>query len=111
MTMANGNDWIDKLLRDDATAELADGGFSRRVMSALPPRAQRRLGWFKPLLVVGSAVLGSVLAVALGPSDLSLIQGFVDVAHSRLGTPSAMTGLAMSLAFLVCAIVLAAETD
>lgn len=108
--MTNGNDWIEKLLRDDAKVELPDGGFSRRVMSSLPARAKPRL-WFKPLLVVGSAALGSVLAVALGPSDLSLVQGFVDLAHSRLGTPSAITGLAMSLAFLVCAIVLAAETE
>jgi len=39
------------------------------------------------------------------------VQGFVDLAHSRIGTPAALTGLATSLAFLVCAIVLAAETD
>jgi hypothetical protein len=108
--MTNGNDWIDKLLREDANAQLPDRGFSRRVMSALPAPARSR-AWFKPLLVVGSAAAGSVLAFALGPSDLSLIQGFVDLAHSRLGTPSAITGLAMSLAFLVCAIVLAAETE
>ena len=108
--MTNANDWVEKLLRDDGKVQLPDGGFSRRVMSALPVPHKTR-PWFKPLLVVGSAALGSVLAVVLGPSDLSLIQGFVDLAHSRLGTPSAITGLAMSLAFLVCAIVLAAETE
>jgi len=107
----NANDWIDKVLRQDAEQSMADGGFTRRVIGALPPEQARRFPWLKPVLVVGSAALGSVLAVALGPADLSLVQGFVDLAHSRIGTPAALTGLATSLAFLVCAIVLAAETD
>lgn len=105
------NDWIDKVLRDDASRPLADGGFTRRVVDSLPPSRTARSVWLKPVLVIGSAALGSVLAFALGPSDLSLVQGFVDLAHSRLGTPSALTGLAMTLTFLVCAVVLASETE
>ena len=107
----NANDWIDKVLRQDAEQSLADGGFTRRVIGALPPAQTRRFPWLKPVLVIGSAALGSVLAFTLGPSDLSLIQGFVDLAHSRIGTPSALTGLAMTLTFLVCAVVLASETE
>ena len=106
----NTNDWIEKLLREDASRPLPDGGFSRRVVDALPVR-HSRAAWLKPVLVIGSAALGSVLAFTLGPSDLSLIQGFVDLAHSRIGTPSALTGLAMTLTFLVCAVVLASETE
>ena len=107
----SNEDWLDKLLREDARQALPDGGFSSRVMSALPPATQRDSLWWKPVLVLGSAALGSALAVLLGPSDLSLVQGFIDLAHSRIGTPSAMTGLAMSLVLVVCAVVLAAETD
>ena len=107
----NTNDWIEKVLREDAARPLADGGFTRRVTAALPPPSAARSAWLKPVLVIGSAALGSVLAFALGPSDLSLVQGFVDLAHSRLGTPSALTGLAMTLTFLVCAVVLASETE
>ena len=107
----NPEDRLDKLLRDDARQPLPDGTFTSRVMAALPPVRNRDSSWWKPVLVLGSAALGSALAVILGPSDLSLVQGFVDLAHSRLGTPSALTGLAMSLALVVCAVVLAAETD
>ena len=107
----NTNDWIEKSLRDDAARPLADAGFTRRVLGALPPPRSARSAWLKPVLVIGSAALGSVLAFTLGPSDLSLIQGFVDLAHSRIGTPSALTGLAMTLTFLVCAVVLASETE
>ena len=105
------NDWMEKILRDDAARPIADDGFTRRVAGALPPPRSARSAWLKPVLVIGSAALGSVLAFALGPSDLSLVQGFIDLAHSRLGTPSALTGLAMTLTFLVCAVVLASETE
>jgi hypothetical protein len=107
----NTNDWIDRILREDAAKPMADGGFTHRVLGTLPPPRSTRSAWLKPTLVIGSAALGSVLAFTLGPSDLSLIQGFVDLAHSRLGTPSALTGLAMTLTFLVCAVVLASETE
>jgi len=107
----SNHDRIERMLREDAAGPLPDGGFAARVMAALPPAAPRRSLWWKPALVLGSAAIGSALAVALGPSDLSLVQGFVDLAHSRIATPSALTGLAMSLTLIVCAVVLAAETD
>ena len=105
------HDWLDRLLHEDAKAALPDGGFSARVMDALPPVRARAASWWKPVLVLGSAAVGSALAVLLGPGDLSLAQGVIDLAHSRLATPSALTGLAMSLTLVVCAVVLAAETD
>ena len=107
----SNEDWLDRLLRDDARQTLPDGTFTSRVMSALPPARKGGSSWWKPVLVLGSAAVGSALAVILGPSDLSLVQGLIDLAHSRIGTPSALTGLAMSLALVVCAVVLAAETD
>ena len=107
----SNHDWIDHALREDAARPLPDGGFVARVVDSLPPARAARSAWWKPMLVLGSAALGSALAAALGPSDLSLLQGFVDLAHSRIATPSALTGLAMALSLIVCAVVLAAETD
>ena len=107
----NPEDRLDELLREDGSQALPDGTFSSRVRAALPPARKHDSLWWKPVLILGSAAVGSALAVILGPSDLSLVQGFIDLAHSRIGTPSALTGLAMSLALVVCAVVLAAETD
>jgi hypothetical protein len=106
----NDNDRLDRLLRDDARNELRDDGFSARVLGALPPRATPAFPWLKPLLVMGSAGLGAVLAATFGPGSGSLAQGFIDLAQARL-TPAAVTGLAMGAALLLSAIVLAADAD
>jgi hypothetical protein len=106
----NESDKLDRMLRDDARTELRDGGFSARVLGALPPPAPRPFPWLKPLLVLGSAGLGAVLAATFSPESGSLAQGFVDLAQARL-TPAAVTGLAMGAALLLSAIVLAADTD
>ena len=108
--MANPDDPLDRLLREAARAEIPDAGFASRVMAALP-RATAGGSWLKSALILGSAALGSVLAVLLAPAGASVVQGFVDLAQLRAMTPSAVTGLALCAALLVSAIVLAADTD
>jgi len=104
------DDALDRLLREDAGRDaqaLAAGAFEARVLSALPaPRGS----WWKPVLVVGSAALGSVLALAFAPGDSSLLHGFVDLVQQRY-TPAAIAGIATSVALLAAAIVVAAEAD
>ena len=58
------NDWIEKILREDAARPLADGGFTRRVMDTLPARQARHISWLRPALMMGSAALGGALAAA-----------------------------------------------
>jgi hypothetical protein len=108
--MTDKPDKLDRLLREDANAALADEGFTARVLGALPPAPARPFPWLKPALVLGSTALGAALALVFAPGDTSLAQGFLDLAHSRL-TPSAVTGLAMSACLFLSAIVLAADTE
>jgi hypothetical protein len=104
------SDRLDRMLRGHARSEIPDDGFTARTMGALPAFAPRsRPAW--PALVWGSAVAGSVLAVALAPGDTSIAQGFADLARLRIFTPAAVAGLAMAAALLVSALVLAAEAD
>ena len=108
----NETDKLDRLLRRDAQAALPDDGFTARVMGALPARRvpeSRR--WLTPVLVLGSAALGSALALALAPAGANVAQGFIDLATSRGLTPAAMAGLAMTGALLLSAIVLAIDTE
>lgn len=105
----NTTDKLDRLLRHDAALAIEDGGFTARVLHALPaPRAAHSV-WLKPALVLGSAALGSVLALALAPSDASIVQGLIDIAHMRGATPATLTALCTTFALLVCAVVLAAD--
>ena len=103
-------DRLDEILRDDARRTLPDTGFSARVLEALPAPSPRP-PWLQPALVLGSALVGSVLAAALAPGDMGVVQGFADLMHLQLFTPAAVTGLAMAAALLVSAVVLAAETE
>jgi len=100
---------LESLLREDASQSLPDGGFSRRVMGALPPRAPRR--WLTPVLVLGSTALGSALAVAFAPQGVSIAQGFLDVASMRGFTPAAVMALALGAALTAAGILLAADAD
>ena len=109
--MTGLDDKLDRLLRDAARRTIGEEGFTARVMAALPAPAPIRHAWLKPALVLGSVALGSVLAVFFAPAGASVMQGFVDLAQMRGLTPSAITGLAMSAALLVSAIVLAADAD
>jgi hypothetical protein len=102
---------IEKLLVAHAEAPIADEGFTARMMGALPPRAARERAWLRPVLVLGSAALGSVLALVLAPGDPSLVEGFADLVSLRGLTPAALTGIGMSVALLVSGLVHAAEGD
>lgn len=101
---------IERLLRDDARARIAEEGFTARVMGALP-RPVRAAAWVRPTLVLGSALLGSVLAFRLAPGDYHLLAGFADVGKLRLFTPDALMGIGAAAALLVSALILAAEPD
>ena len=106
--MTNTNDWIEKLLREDAAHAMTDGGFTRRVMDALPPREARRISlWWKPALILGSAALGGALAAFF--AGTSLPQGFIDIVQMRGLTQAALTGIALCAAMVVSALVLAAD--
>jgi hypothetical protein len=104
-------DKLDKLLRDDARVALPDEGFTSRVMAALPPRALRQGTWFKPLLIFGSAALGSLLAVGLSPQGPSLFAGFQDLMQLKAFSNAAIASLALCGALLVSAVVLAVDSD
>jgi hypothetical protein len=111
-TQANGPDKLERLLRRDASLALADDGFTVRVVAALPARAETiHHTWLKPALVLGSAALGSALAVAFAPAGSNVVQGFFDLAARHPNTPAAMAGLALSGTLLLCAIVLALDTE
>jgi hypothetical protein len=101
---------LDSLLRADARTLLDDGGFSARVVGALPPAAATR-PWIGPVLVIGSAAVGSLAAALLAPAGGSLLQGFADLVQLRAFTPAAITALAMSGALLACALVLAFDSE
>ena len=103
---------LDRLLRDDARIELPDEGFSARVMGAIPATAPTRArAWVKPVLVLGSAAVGSILAAFLSPLGGALIAGFNDMMHLRTGSPAAIASIAICGALLVSALVLATDSD
>jgi hypothetical protein len=59
MNRPEDNDPIDTLLREQ-TPYFDDNGFTQRVIAALP---RRRRAWLRPALLLGSTVIGWVLAV------------------------------------------------
>ena len=112
MNASSGSDKHERLLRRDADIALPDEGFTARAMAALPARAEAaHHAWLKPALVLGSAALGSALALAFAPAGSNVVQGFFDLAASRTFTPAAVAGLAMTGTLLLCAIVLALDTE
>lgn len=104
-------DALDRLLREDAARTIPEDAFIARVMAALPAAAPRPMPWLRFALVMGSAALGSALAVILAPAEAAMLQGFIDLAHLRGFTLAALTTLAISGALLLSAIVLAADTE
>jgi hypothetical protein len=95
--------WLDRVLREDGREHRAthvdDGGFTARLMSALPPPATLP-AWRRPALTALWAVAGIGIALAL-PGTV------VDVAHEILrvivGQPVSLTGIAAGVAGLAAA--------
>lgn len=104
-------DSIDRLLYADARDLAPDERFTQRVIAALPARRARARPWVRPALILGSATLGSALAVALSPGAGQLFEGFKDLMQFRLMTAGALTGLGASAALLVSAIIFAVSSD
>jgi hypothetical protein len=104
------DDKLDRILRHDAaTSRPADGGFTRRVMETLPAPVPRARAWTTPALVMGSAMLGSVLAFALAP--VGFTQAAIDLSQLNMLTRPAITAIAIAGALLASAVVLAADAD
>lgn len=75
MNASEENDPLDALLREQ-NAYVDDGGFTARVVQALP---RRRRAWVRPAILLTAIALGSVLAVCwlpwknLPPLDASVL--------------------------------------
>jgi hypothetical protein len=107
----NRHDLDDRLaerLREAGRDECLDGGFTRRVMAALPisPRAPSR---WRPWMVGGSAALGGLLACVAEGVGPAIVHGFADLARLQPGTPSAALALATVVALAAVAAALVAE--
>ena len=103
-------DKIDRILRRDAAAEpIADAGFTARVMLALPATQPRRSASLHPSLVMGSAALGSLLAIAFAPADANVLQGMFDLFQHHALTPAAYASVGLSTSLLVSAFLLARD--
>ena len=106
------DDKLERILRHDAaTAPAGDEAFTRRVMESLPVARRGMRAWTTPLLVMGSAALGSVLAMALAPVPGGVMQAALDIAHLHMATPAALTAIGIAAALLASAVVLAADPD
>jgi hypothetical protein len=107
----NTQDKLDRILRRDAAIEgIADAGFAARVMDALPMPLPRRRAGLDPLLVLGSAALGSLLAVAFAPANANVVQGVIDLFRHHALTPAAYASIGLSAVLFVSALLLAKES-
>ena len=102
---------LDTLLRDDAARGLPDDGFAHRAMKALPRRAAPAPRWLRPALVMGSAVVGSALAIAFAPPLESPSLAIVELFTSGAPSPAAWAALALAGALLLSCVVVALDSD
>jgi hypothetical protein len=102
------DDWLDRMLRDDARHLLDDAGFTSGVISALPG-SPPAYPWLKTALVVGSTALGGLLAALFAPIGPMVVDGITQIAHFRGLTPAVSVTLAMTMVLAVSGYVLATE--
>ena len=102
---------LDDLIREDAAAPLPDGDFTARVMSALPPAPVRSPPWLRPALVMGSAVIGSAIAVALAPHESSFALALAEFLTRGVISQTMLTSLTVGGVLLVSAVVLAFDSE
>jgi len=101
---------LDALLREDAASRHDDGGFTERVMRALP-RRRRTSRWLRPALVMGSAITGSALAIAFAPGFESPSVALWEWIRAGTLSPAAVASLAVGAVLLASAVVIALDTD
>ena len=103
----NTHDKLDRILaRDAAAEETTDDGFTLRVMASLPAVEPRRYAGLRPGLILGSAALGSFLAVLFAPAKVNVLQGVIDLCQHHLLTPAAYASIGLSATLLVSALLL-----
>ena len=101
MTTHHDDDWMDDLLREDATESraqyVADDGFTKRVMDALPaPAALPR--WRKPAVAALWGIAAAGVAVAAPGAVLDVARE----AYRLLATvPVSISGIAGAMAAIV----------
>lgn len=108
MNSSLSDDSLECLLIADARRTVDDGGFSRRVLAALPPPRRTSL---RPVLILGSTALGCAIATFIAPVGPAIAQGFADIAAGHSLTPAALTTLVAVLALAATAWVLASDAD
>ena len=100
---AASGDWLDAALRDDGVVHRAgyidDGGFTARVMSALPPPATLP-AWRRPVLVAlwGLAAVGIALALPGAMMDVAR-----EVLRALGGQPVSLLGISTGVIALAAA--------
>ena len=81
MTPVN-DEKLEEMLRDSA-GYLADGGFTERVMGALPARRRP----VRPWILLGATVLGALAAFVFAPGGDFLLDSVRRIVAYRLHTP------------------------
>lgn len=101
---SSGDDWLEQALRHDAAehsyAYLDDGGFTAKVVAALPPAVQSVPAWRRPALAtmwgvaaVGACVALPQVAIDVGRGAYGLLAA-QPVSISNIGVALALLGLA-----------------
>ena len=103
--MNEPGDTLARLLAEDAAATMPDDGFTRGVLTTLPPPVPR----WQTKLVVGSALAGCVLAAAFAPGGFPVVEGVLDLAQANLLSPGALLLLAYCFAFTATGAILVAQ--
>ena len=101
---------LDTLLGRDAAQPVPDLGFTRRVLDALPP-PRSAPSWLRPVLVLGSAVVGSGLAAAFAPRMESPSMAIAEWMSNGVVSPAAITALAIGGALLLSGLVIAFDSE
>jgi hypothetical protein len=95
-----GEDWLDSALREDAREHRAtyldDGGFTARLMAALPAPATLP-AWRKPALTGLWAVAGIGIALALPGTVVDVAR---EVLRALIGQPVSLAGIVAGVAAL-----------
>jgi hypothetical protein len=97
MNAPDDRDWLDEVLTEGLRDEITENGFPRRVLAALPPRAER--GWLRPLILLVTSLTACLVGLFLLPAGQYLTETVL-----KVFSPAGWTNLAMgagSLTLLV----------